>query len=145
MIFTPENAQLILEGRKRQDRRLVKPGDCIVTPNIGSDPAIYRNGRLLWQVNRIYAIQPGQSWPAIGHFRLLDWWREQLQDITPEDIQDEGISRTDLGDFTPLDFGAPDEYDAFIARWNSINRKPGTRWLNNPMVWVLEFELVYTP
>jgi hypothetical protein len=39
----------------------------------------------------------------------------------------------------------PDPRWAFIELWDRINTHKGTRWTENPNVWVLTFELVKEP
>ena len=48
---------------------------------------------------------------------------EWLQDITEVDAIAEGVARR----------------EHFIRLWDSIYKKPGTRWTENPAVWVYEF------
>ena len=68
---------------------------------------------------------------------------EKLQDIHPEEIKLEGASSegylkpgaaaTSHGFATLMDF---------ILLWNSINAKRGFGWIENPWVWVVEFQLL---
>ncbi len=150
MIF--KQWQQVLDGTKTQTRRLVKKGerlkikDPLFDPNWPLPPTILLDGQLKWLVGKTYAIQPKRGKKAVGRFRITKIRRERVQDITPEDCSFEGI-RT-----VPNEWGTPwysgidggwwkSRREAFAALWNSINKKPRTRWEDNPEVWVLEFEV----
>lgn len=135
MIFKPEMYTAILAGRKTQTRRLEDPGDRY------HGTWVERNGRRKWRVGDVYAIQPGRGQPALGHIVLLRISLQPLQDISPKEVMAEGIY-----------FGYPDSHGfrselvpEFARTWDSIHRKPGTRWADNPHVWVLTFKLVEAP
>ena len=54
---------------------------------------------------------------------------ESLQAISRADVIAEGISGAGgVGDYRNL--------------WDSINKQPGTRWEDNPQVWVIKFEVL---
>jgi hypothetical protein len=59
---------------------------------------------------------------------------ERLQDISADDCQDEGITRSD---YSP---GDNDWQDAYKRLWETING-PGS-WALNPFIWVIEFKRV---
>jgi len=152
MLF--KQAQEVVDGRKRQTRRPVKPGEklCwvsktsarLITTDTTSQPSgarlsvvkFYPSGywRLKWQVGKDYAAQPGRGKKSIGRTPpIKEIRRERLWDITEEDAKEEGIKRY-CGD------GYVGYYKTrFLGLWNSIYRKP-YRWRDNPEVWVLEFE-----
>lgn len=54
---------------KTQTRRPMKDGDHYAY--VDGALAVYRHGRLLYQVGKTYSIQPGRGRKGIGHFRLL--------------------------------------------------------------------------
>ncbi len=62
--------------------------------------------------------------------------QERLCDISNLDIEREGgypaASRSVGGFLQPW----------FIELWDSINKKPGTRWGDNPMVWVIGYKRI---
>lgn len=137
--------QQVLDGTKTQTRRLVKPGDRLMSfttfeyPDDGSEriehPGVYvqdANGRLRWWTGRTYAVQPGRGKRSLGRRRLLEIRREKLWDISIEDIKAEGVC--------PI---VPDNLLfrlEWVSLWNSINNKKGTRHQDNPLVWALTFE-----
>lgn len=70
---------------------------------------------------------------------------ECVQDISEEDAWAEGMRRAGFGGWTDGTTG----YDTITARqafrelWESINdSKPGRAWVDNPWVWVVDFEVV---
>lgn len=116
--------------------------------------------RIKWKVGRTYAVvpkrgKPGVWWSdlylgSVSHplviekpdaatqaYRIETGWRplririvairrEHLQDITEADAKAEGVSSK--GEYAKL--------------WNRINKRKGTRWSDNPLVWALTFEVV---
>jgi hypothetical protein len=61
---------------------------------------------------------------------------EQIQDITPEDLAEEG------GMWRTAGPAAPEEDRAgFAAWWTAVNAKRGTTWERNPWVWVIRFRV----
>jgi hypothetical protein len=128
MLFKPYLAEAICRGKKTQTRRLKKPthrvvlrANCII--------AIYQSNRLLWRIGNTYAIQPGRGKNAIGRFHLLTIRHEPLQTITSADARAEG-----------LEYALP--IKPFARLWDDIHTTPGTRWQDNPHVFVLTFELI---
>jgi hypothetical protein len=59
---------------------------------------------------------------------------EMVQDISEEDAKAEGCEPEMVDKHTPS-YG-----DAFQTLWNSINKKPGTTWADNPEVVRIAFE-----
>lgn len=138
----------ILRGQKTQTRRVVKwanemavlwdgpdneyapPDYCdeVVMVQWGKDG--YRKAdRSKWAIGRTYAIVPKRGSPAISFYRirLLGIRRERLQSISEADAKAEGV----------------ESVEAYKTLWESINGKTvGARWADNPLVWVLRFELV---
>lgn len=137
--------QAVLDGSKTETRRIVKPGEQYEPEFWLSEkynlPAFVRlpSLRHKWQVGRIYAVQPGRGQKAVSRIRLLEIRQERLQDITEAGAIAEGVA---------LQAWAADSYYQFprtagyAQLWDSIHPKRGERWADNPLVWVLRFELV---
>ena len=123
MILTPEQIQLIVEGRKTQMRCVVK-----------TDEELRQ-----WEVGRTYVVQSGHGKPAAAHIRITGIRQERLRDISEEDVLAEGCGLVRWG-------GEPQEgwpaTAGFAEAWDRINTRNGTRWVDNPLVWVLDFEVV---
>lgn len=165
MLF--KQAQEVLDGRKRQTRRPVKPWDRAMHidkngrvnrywhPGVSIHRVVnegYDRDRTRFEVGKTYAVQPGRGQKSIGRIRLLEIRRERLQEISLEDIEAEGIT-------TPEEFARiwgeaithswlevayerlkkGDLRNAFRYMWRSIYKKPH-RWEDNPEVWVLVVE-----
>jgi hypothetical protein len=123
---------------------------------------------LKWQVGRDYAVSPGRGKPGVWwreattHYpplwteffidelgwhplriRITAIRQEYVQDISEEDAIAEGIRiMRFVGDYgAPPDMGLL-SYEAYADLWNSINTRKGTRWQDNPLCWVLEFQVV---
>ena len=134
MLFKPYLVEAILQSEKTQTRRLRKPTHSVVLHD-NRIIAIYskitrQSNRLLWRVGNTYAIQPGRGKNAVGRFHLLSIRQEPLQYITPTDVTAEGLA------------AYPDPTRGFAGLWNDIHTTIGTRWQDNPEVFVLTFELV---
>ena len=164
MIF--KQIDVILSGQKTQTRRVVKPGEGMYEASL----ALTAAGNVKWAVGKTYAVVPkrglpGVWWKMVGtvalthngmheyHYpsnpdaaaialpvtraelekrgfqplriRILAIRQERLQDITEADAKAEGVSGK--GEYAKL--------------WNRINKRKGTRWSDNPMVWALTFEV----
>jgi hypothetical protein len=144
--------QAVLDGSKSETRRICKPGEWLSESKLGAPTAVYVGSlpheHLKWQVGRSYAVQQARGQKAIGRIRLLEIRQERLQDITEAGAKAEGVqpnyelremSFTLMG-IAPgmsLHYRRP-----YIALWNTIHTKRGERWNDNPLVWVLRFELV---
>lgn len=140
MIFTPDNVQKILAGEKTQTRRIVKSGEELIHPGFGDTVLAvsqdYLFGRNKWTVGHDYAVCPGRGKHQVARIRILAIRRERLQNITFDEAYAElGLSRYAFADWYH------DIVGYFAQIWDSINAAPGTRWEDNPEVWVLEFEL----
>ena len=165
MIF--KQVDEILSGQKTQTRRVVKPGEGMYEASL----ALTAAGNVKWAVGKTYAVVPkrglpGVWWKRVGtvalthngmheyHYpsnpdaaaialpvtradlekrgfqplriRIVAIRREHLQDITEADAKAEGVSSK--GEYAKL--------------WNRINKRKGTRWSDNPLVWALTFEVV---
>lgn len=128
MLFKPYLAEAIIRGEKTQTRRLLPPSGCATVLRDGTITEVYRNHRLLWEVRKTYAIQPGRGKKAIARFHLLTIRLQPLQAITAADATAEGLAH-------------PNPIQAFARLWNDIHSAPGTRWQDNPNVLALTFEL----
>lgn len=82
-----------------------------------------------WVIGNTYAVQPGRGQKAVGRIRITGIRQERVQDITyPDAIAEGGHDILACRDYMRL--------------WNKIHTKPGETWTDNPLVWVLSFELV---
>lgn len=139
MLFTPENAKKVMDGAKTQTRRPEQEGDTVKRhAGLGCQTklvAVYRNGRLLWEVGKAYAVQPGRGKSAIGRIKLISIRRERVNAISEEDAKAEGVEP-----FNSPAIGIVYK-PAFVSLWNSIY-SDGLAYHTGPMVWVLEFERV---
>jgi len=135
MLFRPEMIPLIRSGRKTQTRRLVKEGDYALYGSYSDTiQGVVRGNRTLWRVGNTYAVQPGRGKRGVDRILLLAIRRQLLVNITHEDVLAEGVSpeRTPTWKLGCL--------LRFGKLWNSIYKKPGTRFLDDAEVWALTFE-----
>lgn len=154
MIFQ-HTYQQILNGTKTKTRRLVKPEHIkagalnvliayvYTRPDYGGG---FLGDRKLWQVGNTYAVQPGRGQKAIGRIRITAIRQEKLQDISEEDAVAEGMRGVyqyfSWGDVYE---GGDPPIEEYRKLWDSIHTKPGTRWQDNPNVFVLSFKLFRPP
>lgn len=113
------------------------------------------NGRVRYEVGKTYAVVPKRGQAAVKDIRIkiTAIRKEPVQAISYHDALAEGILRDGLvpdepyapayyygGNYRNLDnyFILPQA--AYRSLWNSINKRPGMRWEDNPQVWVLTFE-----
>ncbi len=135
IIFDAESVLAILEGRKTQTRRVVKPGHLYEPTDEGVD--------ILWATGQIRCPygEPGdglwvkEAWRVASRIllRIKGVRVERLQDITPADCEAEGYP----------DDGSPswEHYaERFSLAWDELNAKRGYPFSSNPWVWVIGFE-----
>lgn len=151
MIFQ-HTCRQVLNGTKTQTRRLVKPGEWLAgSPDSREAAALQRarsatsvyigrvpHERLKWQVNRTYAVQLGRGKCGITRIRITNIRQERLQDITEADVIAEGVR---LQQWPGDNYHGRPRTAGYALLWDKIHAKRGTRWADNPKVWVLEFEL----
>jgi len=118
MLFSEWAVEPILAGQKTMTRRIRKKG--------------YANG----DVVHLKTAFRGLDFALVRI--TADERRERLQDMRMADVPRE-TGWTIEPDETVTEFR-----NSFAAKWNSINNKPGTRWEDNPLVYVEEFELIET-
>lgn len=141
MIFIPKHIELIKSRIKTQTRRIAKNNEWLENGSqafdsvvMGYDPEFgyddqfwtYEFSRLKWKINNTYAIQAGRGKSSVGCIKITGIRKEKLQDITEADAQAEGGYTV----------------EEYARKWDEINKRKGTRWQDNPDVWVLEFEFV---
>lgn len=129
MIF--HTYEKVLSGEKTQTRRIVKPSETCYHDSLGGVRSVYTYRgdsipRLKWQVGRTYAVQPGRVKAGIGRIRITAIRKERLLELSREDEIAEGFRLEGY----------------FFIVWNRIHNARGERVLDDPEVWVLEFELV---
>ena len=169
ILFSTPMVQAILDGRKTQTRRVIKPQPLdVVTyadqrvwyPEVIKCP--YEVGDLLWVRetfirienaidNYYYKTDKGVSgkWkPSIFmpkeacrlFLQVKNIRVEQLQDITEEDAFAEGAKH---GRFYGLGQIGGSTREGFFELWETINKKGSVN--KNPWVWVIEFEKIEKP
>lgn len=154
ILFTPDNAQKIFEGKKTQTRRIVKnpdyysclTGDC---PHDSQDEchkfmvALCPYGLVGDRLTIREAHYLFGQWQPFGNTKtgqlkyrftcdvveLTEVHVERLHQITKEDALKEGCE-------------GPDHKRIFMALWQSIHGVES--WNQNPFVWVLSFRKVET-
>jgi hypothetical protein len=95
MLFTPALVAKILAGEKTQTRRVVKPVfERWPIEHVGLRPisSVRRNGRYLWRVGRVYAVQPGRGKHAVARIRITAIrYCARAGDISEADARAEGF------------------------------------------------------
>jgi len=157
IVFATEMMRAILAGEKSETRRipsahnaLWKPGDvlwvreCI---DARGAPAVYRaDGRPVpggarHLARRVYSSRFMPRWACRQRLRIVEVWREPLQDITPEGAVAEGIGHwtgTIENDFIAVHLSAF-PLEAFQAYWDHLSAGRGYAWESNPLVVVCQF------
>jgi len=134
MIFS-ETIDKVLDSTKTQTRRPRKIDDIgeIDICRIANGPrennttdllSVRRSGRLLWEVGRTYAIQPGRSKHSVGRIKITRIRKTILQMISRPDARAEGFKSV----------------KAFNEVW--IKLYPADRYKYSIPIYALDFELV---
>lgn len=146
MIYAPENCDLILKGIKTQTRRPRKKGDIAMVD--GVTIAVYRKDRLLWRVEKTYAMKPGRTKKSVGRILLTGIRLEKVGDISDDDAIAEGAVEHSLlalgGDASKLwtftvkgkTFRGTTPMEAYLAGWKDFYPKSDFK----EEVWVLTFK-----
>lgn len=165
ILFSAPMVRAILEGRKTQTRRVVKPQSKIVVHPNGQpltdagwlpelDNPYGQPGDRLW-VRETFAPTPGavqnkhngiiyradateEKWtwkPSIFMPRWASRLTLEIVGVCVEHLHD-------ISDANKLAEGATVDVP-FGTVWKRINTKPGIRWEDNPWVWVIEFTVLH--
>ena len=138
-------ATAILEGRKSMVRYIAgegsshcpfaSPGDRLwvaepwaLLNGTALHQAVSRDSDVVWQPARTMPSEMARSWVQIESTKL-----EHLADISLRDIAAEGSLWVD----EQLGCDSPEQ--GFAQWWDLLHRRPGTRWSDNPLVWVVAF------
>jgi hypothetical protein len=169
--FRERLAELVIRGKKTETRRLVREGNELidgvmyrngrrkwyvgqehaVCPGRGR-PAYYRTDTLefiyadIWELAKYYR-EPGYSMademsshgylPA--RLRITGLRQELLRAITDASILREGVACL----WPERDLSTHDRrLRAWVDLWDSTYKRSGTRWADNPAVWVIQFEFL---
>lgn len=141
--------QSVVNGQKKQTRRLIQSGDIPLFDESNPDRPILKVIRTadggvpktLYEVGQTHSVQPGIGKKTMGHIRLTAIGRERLQDISDSDIlQEIPASSTVANSNDPFT-----AQQAFTELWAKTHTTPGSRWEDNPEVWVLHFESALKP
>jgi hypothetical protein len=134
MIF--KQIEQVLSGEKTQTRRVCKPGEAMVQfmewvsregEYIEGYCVADKTNRRKWVCGRTYAIQSKRGATGIDkRIKITAIRHERLHDITEADAVAEGVASVEI----------------YKQLWDSINWKTKDRWANNPLVWVITFEVV---
>lgn len=155
--------QKVLSGEKTQTRRLAAPkpdGTSLAGCEMISFPmgrkSVTRGSRddmrwnTKWQVGKTYAVQPGRGKKAIARIRITDIRREDVREISDQDIWAEGFK--DYVDFWSTWCNMHDskvDVENLVDGWQGsseigeslytyLTDRPADRY----QAWVIEFELV---
>lgn len=132
MLMKDFNIALARAGDKTETRRPLKPGE--------------RVRRGTWYTPKGYtkhheganrALYPERGKPQVARIEIIKLWQHALQDMTVTDMRNEGIQelrdRNGMRDRSLV-------IKSWIALWDSINTKTGTRWVDNPQVVAIRFK-----
>lgn len=168
ILFSGEMVRAILDGRKTQTRRVIKPqGEPYTIEDVDVLKCPYGiPGDRLW-VRETFAdlrgmgfghkwayradtpegsesdrirIGYGVRWkPSIHMPRWASRITLEITDIRVERVQD--ITYIDAkAEGVEYEKGYTDPREAFATLWNSINAKRDYGWAMNPWVWIIEFK-----
>ena len=127
--LSQEQFQALTEGRKTHLRKPVRPGEYTM-PDFSA--VMTQTGLIKWQVGHEYAVRSSEDDSQTAFIRITSIWREQLQEITGFAARDEGVCPLYEWQYIK----------AFAEMWDTLYPRKGTRWADNPLVWVLTFEAV---
>ncbi|EMM9997694.1 ASCH domain-containing protein [Morganella morganii] len=156
--FSDEMLAAVIDGRKTQTRRIMKPQPALN----GNFYEVFGAG---WSkgIKRV-TVAPGHSLERNfpyglvdkkipfadkdgnikGEIEIVDVWLQQVQDISEEDAVAEGVAPLHGGYWKHYQPGWTQHQlsarGSFVSLWNSINGVDA--WDKNPWVWVIEFKQI---
>jgi hypothetical protein len=133
----------VVSGQKTQTRRPVQAGDYALVDETHPNQPITKVIRTadagvpktLYEVGKIYSVQPGIAKKTVGNIRLTAIRRERLHDLSDADALKEFPLTADGGMAD-----AQMAQKSFRETWDLMYSESDHRWEANPEVWVLEFE-----
>lgn len=148
LAFSPELVKAILDGRKTQTRRLIRPAPktaapstvkCVIAqPNdllAVREPWVKVDGKYLYAADDpigVNRFKPAMYMPREASrltIRVTQIDAQRLRQITDADALAEGCPRNHS-----------DPVAWFAMLWDQIFTTPGERWADDPWVWVIRFE-----
>ncbi len=144
IIFKPEMIKAILEGRKTQTRRVIKPQPALSVSYLGHVSLVREfsfcregNMEIIKYQDLIKKCPYGKIGDRIHNLiagitlEITDIKVERVQEISIVDIEREGFIYS--GNLKPKD-----NLTEFTRFWDSTHKEP-YRWEDNPYVWVIKF------
>jgi hypothetical protein len=133
----------VVSGQKSQTRRPVQAGDYALVDETDPNRPITKVIRTadagvpktLYEVGKIYSVQPGIAKKTVGNIRLTAIRHQRLHDLNDRDALKEFPATSDGGVAD-----AQTAQKSFRETWDIMYSKSDHRWEANPEVWVLEFE-----
>jgi len=171
IIFSADSVRAILDGRKTQTRRVVRPSQqrYDVPPwNVdrlwvreqvraeelpsGLDGVRYRADNAFIPIEN--SESAADKWLDLWHYRRApNRVHDHPGNWVPPIHMPRWASRITLAvqsarveclqgiSDDDINAEAYDSRDAFVAAWDKLNAKRGLRWADNPWVWVIEFSV----
>ena len=147
MIFQ-HTVDKVLDGTKTQTRRIVKAthGECYLYDDYTGEPlgilAVGTGKSWLYACGKTYAVQPGRGKHAVGRIRITGLRREDVREISDDDVKAEGFSS--YRDFMWTWISMHDKSHAAMIERGELNTDYGVkhRPADRYDAWVIEFELV---
>ena len=164
IIFNSEMVNAILDGRKTQTRRVIKPQPESFNGWVNGDwcgwPIAEGGGYIKCPYGEVGDILFGmENYEFLGDdisprrifcmtIEITGIRVERLREISDEDCWAEGIDEDDYNKVEHFLLGGScieegsAERQVFSALWDSIYNGTEKEWDNNPWVWVIEFKRV---
>lgn len=115
----------VRSGRKTMTQRVDDGGYTIERDADGEIVRVFKNGRLKWEVGKVYAAIPKRGMKRFGNYRIARIQHRPIQTMTEDDASKEGV----------------DSLEAYQTLWTHINGQyKAKRWSANPNVFAIEFE-----
>jgi hypothetical protein len=128
----------LLEGRKTETSRIIKPDQYLVGENfvqyVRSSSGLHR---VYFEKGKDYAIQPARGVRSVGRCRVEAIWRQDVRTLTLGQVDDEGFTSWQefwtvwckMHDPSPLPFQKIDGYfPSILDCKNALMERPAERY-----------------
>lgn len=136
VLMRDDNITLSEQGLKTLTTRVMLPGEYVIGDTWYTASGRHKGGRRKHYVGAIRLLSPKRGQAGVARIEVLELWEHPLQVFITQNMLDEGVPSYTDPDGLP--YFERIEY-AWIALWDSINKRKGIRWADNPRTCTMRY------